>query len=46
MKTKFKVTTYQVRKSVRKLMPKPCRAFRSKARLALGRKAWRALEQE
>ena len=27
MKTKLKLTTSQVRRSVRKLMPRPCRAF-------------------
>jgi len=42
MKTKLKLTASQVRRSVRKLMPRPCRAFRSRARLELGRKAWRA----
>lgn len=42
MKTKLKVTASQVRKTVRKPIPRPCRAFRSRARLELGRKAWRA----
>ncbi len=42
MKTKLKVISSQIRKSVRKLMPQPCRAFRSRARLELGRKAWRS----
>jgi hypothetical protein len=42
MKTKQKLTYSQVRKTVRKPLPKPCRAFRSRARLELGRKAWRS----
>jgi hypothetical protein len=42
MKTKLKVTTSQVRKTVRKPIPRPCRAFSSRVRLELGRKAWRA----
>ena len=42
MKHKLKVTASQVRKSVRKPIPQPCRAFRSRVRLELGRKAWRA----
>jgi hypothetical protein len=42
MKTKLKVTASQVRKSVRKPTPRPCRAFSSRVRLELGRKAWRA----
>jgi hypothetical protein len=42
MKTKLKVISSKIRKSVRKLMPQPCRAFRSRARLELGRKAWRS----
>jgi len=42
MKTKLKVISSKIRKSVRKLMPQPCRAFSSRARLELGRKAWRS----
>ncbi len=42
MKTKLKVTASQVRKTVRKPIPRPCRAFRSRVRLELGRKAWRS----
>ena len=34
MKTKLKVISSKIRKSVRKLMPRPCRAFSSRARLA------------